>query len=244
MKKVIFFAAIICLFFSFGICNATEGSHKDKNLIITDATSEASGDNDSALVSLTIVTENRILDKAVTENSTRANKVISSLKSLNLKGARFQTCNFSIQPQMDYKIKPYRIVGYQVRNTINAILEILPQAELSSSVSKIVDSSVAMGANEVSGVTFYIKNKDELERQALKQATAKAIEKAKVLAQAAGVTLKQIVTLSTNYSSQPPMPRRMDYGGMNMMKAEMAPTPIEAGESKVSAMVNLSYEIE
>jgi uncharacterized protein YggE len=113
---------------------------------------------------------------------------------------------------------------------------------LSKHVSRIVGKALESGANTIQRIQFYLKDKSILEKKALKLATQEAMERAKVLAEAAGVKLKGIVSLSTQPMYSPPQPHMLRAADMKAEAGSMAP-PIETGESHIRVQVSLAYEI-
>jgi uncharacterized protein YggE len=130
-----------------------------------------------------------------------------------------------------------------VYNAIEIILEGFKPERLTRYVSKIIGKALENGANSIHHIQFYIKNDASLERKALIQATQDALDRARILAKAANLKLKRIVTLSTHPIQEPPRPRLMRSPAMKA-EAMAAEPPIEIGESRVRVHVSLSYEIE
>ncbi|MGB6011472.1 MAG: SIMPL domain-containing protein, partial [Desulfobacterales bacterium] len=77
---------------------------------------------------------------------------------------------------------------------------------------------------------------------ALKLATREAMDRARTLAEAAGVKLKRVVSLSTQPIQIPPRPQMLRAAEMKT-EAAAAP-PMEIGESQIRVTVSIAYEIE
>jgi len=214
----------------------------DRNLILTEGTAEVRGQNDSAKIFIAIVTEGRELEQASSENANKTKAVLTTLKGLNIKHLKLETSNYRVLPQKDYKVRPPKTKGYEVNNAIEVTLEGLEPESLSKHVSRIVGKALESGANTIQRIQFYLKDKSILEKKALKLATQEAMERAKVLAEAAGVKLKGIVSLSTQPMYSPPQPHMLRAAEMKTAAGEMAP-PIEIGESRIRAQVSIAYEI-
>ena len=214
----------------------------DRNLILTEGTAEVKGQNDSAKIFIAIVTEGRKLEQASSENANKTKAVLTTLKGLNIKHLKLETSNYRVLPQKDYKVRPPKTKGYEVNNAIEVTLEGLEPESLSKHVSRIVGKALESGANTIQRIQFYLKDKSILEKKALKLATQEAMERAKVLAEAAGVKLKGIVSLSTQPMYSPPQPHMLRAAEMKTAAGEMAP-PIEIGESRIRAQVSIAYEI-
>ncbi len=211
--------------------------------LTTDGTAEVSAENDSFRLALGVVSEAATAERAAADNAARSKDVLNAVQGLRIKDLKLKTTRYQVQPKWDYEQKPHQIRGYTVQIRVEAVLEGVEAAKLTAAVPKLIQAALAKGANAVDELTFYRRDRDELEQQALAQATAQALAKARVLARAAGVRLKRVASLS----SQPaePMPVFAAMRGMAFGAAEkQTAPPVEAGESKVGARVTLVHEIE
>jgi uncharacterized protein YggE len=215
----------------------------DRHLIFTEGTAELTGQNDSVKISIAVVTEGRNLEQVSSENASKTKGVLEAIKSLKMKNFKLKTSGYRVTPQKDYKARPPKIKGYEVYNAIEVTLEGFEPEQLSKHVSKIVGKALESGANNIHHIQFYIDNKEPLEKQALTQATRQAMDRAKTLAQAAGVKLKRIVSLSTHPIQMPPGPRMFRAADVKAEAGAVAP-PIEIGESRIRIQVSVAYEIE
>jgi hypothetical protein len=129
-----------------------------------------------------------------------------------------------------------------VHNAIKITLEGFEPEPLSKNVSMMIGKALESGSNTINHIQFYIKDKSVLEEQALKQSTRQAMDRAKTLAEAAGVKLKRIVSLSTQPIHIPTRQSMLRAAGMKS-EASAAP-PIEIGESQIRVQVSIAYEIE
>ena len=217
-------------------------SARDRNLILTDGMAEITGQNDSAKVSVAVVTQGRNLEQVSLENADKTKAVINAIKGLNIKDLKLKTSDYRVTPQRDYKARPPKIKGYDVYNAIEITLEGFEPEPLSKNVSMIIGKALESGSNTINHIQFYIKDKSALEKQALKQSTRQAMDRARTLAEAAGVKLKRIVSLSTQPIHIPTRQHMLQAAGMKT-EASAAP-PIEIGESQIRVQVSIAYEIE
>jgi len=217
-------------------------SAQDRNLILTDGMAEVMGQNDSAKVSVAVVTQGRNLEQVSSENADKTKAVIHAIKGLNIKDLKLKTSDYRVTPQRDYKARPPKINGYEVHNAIEITLEVFEPEPLSKNVSMIIEKALESGSNNINHIQFYIKNKAALEKQALKQSTQEAMDRARILAEAAGVKLKRIVSLSTQPLQIPTRQYMIRGAGINT-EASAAP-PIEVGEGLIRVQVSIAYEIE
>lgn len=243
MKKafILVLTAYFCLVANFVFAQSPAAS--DRNLILTEGTAEVMGQNDSAKIFIAVVTEGRKLEQASSENANKTKAVLTTLKGLNIKHLKLETSNYRVTPQRDYKIRPPKITGYEVNNAIVVTLEGFETEPLSSHVSQIVGKALESGSNTIQHIQFYLNDQSVLEKKALNLATQKAMERAKTLAEAAGVKLKGIVSLSTQPMYSPPQPLMLRTAEMKADAGAMAP-PMEVGESRIRVQVSIAYEIE
>jgi len=242
MKKDYILVLMACFFLAANSVYALSPVASDRNLIFTEGTAEVMGQNDSAKIFIAVVTEGRNLERASSENANKTKAVLTTLNGLNIKALKLETSDYRVIPQRDYKARPPKIIGYEVDNGIVATLEGLETESLSKHVSRILGKALESGANTVQNIQFYLKDKSTLEKKALKLATQEAMERAKTLADAAGVKLKGIVSLSTQPIYTSPRPQMLRAVEMKKDAAAMAP-PMEIGESHIRVQVSIAYEI-
>jgi len=217
-------------------------SASDRSLILTQGMAEVMGQNDSARISFSVVTQGRNLEQVSSENAGKTKAVIQAVEGLNIKDLKLKTSNYRVTPQRDYKARPPKIKGYEVHNAIEITLEGFEPEPLSKNVSMMIGKALESGSNNINHIQFYIKNKSALEKEALKQSTQEAMDRARTLAEAAGVKLKRIVSLSTQPIYIPTRQHMLRAAGMKT-EASAAP-PIEIGESQIRVQVSIAYEIE
>lgn len=214
-----------------------------KRLLLSDGHAEISAENDSVRLWMTVLTEHTSLDQAGSENTTKTKRVISALKAMRIKEMKLKTASFRVMPQREREGQFRKIIGYEVRNTVQVTMEEVSVKIMAARVSKMIASGLENGVNSIANLSFYIKNIDELEKRALARAVQQAMAKAKVLAQSAGVKLTRIAKISTQPDGHSRARAAFRGAEMAVQAAALAP-PVEVGESKVTVNVNVAYEIE
>ncbi len=242
MKRVFILILMACFCLVSNSAFAQSPAVSDRKLILTEGTAEVMGQNDSAKIFIAVVTEGRKLEQASSENADKTKAVLTAVKGLNIKHLKLETSNYRVTPQKDYKARPPMIKGYEVNNAIVVTLEGFETQPLSKHVSQIVGKALGSGSNTIQRIGFYLKDKSALEKRALKLATQEAMERAKTLAEAAGVKLKGVVSLSTQPIYAPPRPHMLRAAEMKAEAGTMAP-PMEIGESRIRVQVSIAYEI-
>lgn len=169
---------------------------------------------------------------ALSTNSTRINQLFGALKKLGISDRDIQTSGFSVFPQYTNgdNNNPRHLTGYQVNNDVNVRLDDVTRT------GAVLDTLVGAGANQMNGIGFNIANPAPFLEKARIQAIADARARAQTYAQAAGVTLGPIVSVSEGGGEAPPRP-------MFRMAVMAAPTPVAPGEQSVTADVTVVWEI-
>jgi uncharacterized protein len=196
---------------------------------------------DMAVIASGVVSEAKTAREALSANNAAMAEVIAAMKKGGVAEKDLQTSGFSVEPQYVYppqgkdgRREPPRIVGYKVSNRLSVKVRDLEK------LGGLLDLSVSLGANQVSGVAFGITEEAPLRDEARKQAMADALRKAKLYAEAAGVSLKRILSIGESGGPRPPQP--LVVRSMKMEAAEAV--PVEAGELTLTADVNVTWEIE
>lgn len=197
---------------------------------------------DMAYVTFGMQTVGRSLAEAQRQNSNVMQKVIDRLTELHIDRARIQTSAFSVSPQykpppthnVDAPPVPPEIIGYLVSNQLT--VEVFNPEK----VGAVIEQSLAAGANHFQNVQWALKDEQQATRGAMKQAVAKAREKAVTLSES--LKLKLVRLINVNEAGQ--VLRPMSHASRSMMAMDVGgEPPIVGGELKVEANVTLVYEI-
>jgi len=206
------------------------------NLFTVSGTGEATAVPDTAMINLGVSKEASTVTAAQNQVNEIINKITDDLKKLGVKEEDIKTTNYSVNPNYDYTLGKRTPNGY----TVNASIEI--KIKPIEKANQAIDIATADGANQVGGVNFVLNDSEqkELENEARIEAVKKAKEKAKSLANAAGIKLGKVIDVQENASGYP----RPIFQTATLEKTEdqSAPTELNPGENKVSITVTLSYE--
>ncbi len=189
---------------------------------------------DIVTVTLGVVSEARSAGEALAANSKDMTAAIAAIREAGVAEKDIATTGFSVSPvyaeQKPGEAQP-RITGYQVSNQVQVTIRDLKAS------GDILDKVIAAGANQVNGIAFDVADPDKPAEAALTDAIAEAKKKAARMADAAGVRLVRIVSVTADGGARPVF--AMD-GGMRALKA---PVPIMAGTRTVSASATIVWEI-
>lgn len=175
--------------------------------------------------------------EALEANSAATARVIAAIKAAGVADTDVQTASFSVEPvysQYDRAdpSEPQRVIGYRVTN------EVVVRVRDLDTMGTLLDTVVTTGANRIGGISFGFADETAVADEARKAAVADARRKAELYAAAAGVELKDIVSIGEPGAVRPvPGPR------MRLESVAMA-VPVERGESEVTASVTIVWEIE
>ena len=217
---------------------ATTGSGGDRRVtrvnVVGDSVIQAQPD--TAILTISVVTQARNALDAQQQNATRTDAVVRALKAAAGTGAEIKTSGYSLQPQRVYKEnQPPTITGYEARNSVSVTTSDL------NKVGTIIDAAAQAGSNEVSGIAFTLRQDRPARDRALSEATREAVSKAQVIAQALGGRVVRIVEVQEEgFQQRPPVPYQTESFAM---KAGAA-TPIEVGSLDITSRVQLIAEVE
>jgi uncharacterized protein YggE len=192
---------------------------------------------DIAYLNVGVHTEAATASDAVQENNAQTEKVIQALKDFGLDAKDIRTSNFSIWPMDKYDPStglPSGEKTYSVDNTVYITVRDLDK------LGDLLDTVVTAGANTVNSIQFDVADKGD----ALKTARADAVKDAEVraqeLADAAGLELGEIQTIS--FFDSAPYPIFEGRGGGAALEA--AAVPIQPGQLTFTVTVNITYVIK
>lgn len=191
---------------------------------------------DQASINLGVVTEARTAAEALAQNGTRMNAVIAALRGAGIDERRIQTSGLNLSAQYDYREnQPPMLRGYQASNQVTVTVNDLAR------LGPAVDAVVASGANQINGISFGLQNSDAAADTARGEAVRSVQSRAELYARAAGLRVVRLVNLteSGGYTPQQPMP----MARFAAARAEVADTPVAAGEVEVRVEVTATYEL-
>jgi len=184
---------------------------------------------DLATVSLGVTTQAPTAAQAMADNAARQTAVIDALRAQGVAPADLQTQGLSLSPMQDFSREgqPPVITGYQAQNIVTARVRDLER------LGPLLDTMVAAGATDVQGVSFSREDAAATEDRARTEAVSEARRRAEVIANAAGMELGPLVSLTDTSMSEGPRPLAM------MARAADAETstPVATGELTLTAQV-------
>lgn len=198
---------------------------------------EATMAPDIAILTIAVMREAKTARDALTANNDAMAAVIAAMKSSGIEERDLQTTGIQINPRYDYPKQPDGgqqavLAAYQVTNTLSVRIRDIAKT------GEILDKSVSLGVNQGGDISFSNENPAQAREDARRKAVADAIAKAKILAEAAGVSLGNVLEISETSPISAPIPM-----AQAKFRADSAAVPVEAGENAYRVQVSMTYEL-
>jgi hypothetical protein len=170
--------------------------------------------------------------EAMARASEGMNRVLAAIKAAGIPDEDVTTTNISLFPEYGQGAPP-PIVGYRASNTVNVKVRDL------SRLVWVLDGAVAAGATYATGIGFGFNDDDELRRRALRAAARNARSKADALAEALGVTVSALQSV-TEGGAGIPIPVAVSPG----VRVPDAPSvPVRPGTQTITGQVTAVFTI-
>src|SRR5688572_29598796 len=163
--------------------------------------------------------------------------VQQKIAALGIPKDAVKTVGIDLQPEFDYNNGRQTLRGYVARNTIEVRIDDF------SKVGDVLDAAVSSGATNVHGLRFDVKNRTNVEEQALQREVRDGLTKARTIAGAAERGVDRIIRIEEQFVGGGGPQPMMERAVMSRMAAD-APTPVEAGEIEIRAMVRVTVAIK
>lgn len=164
--------------------------------------------------------------QALDSNSADTRRMVDALERAGIDAKSIQTQDVSLDPH--FTENGSRIDGYVARNSVTVSSPI-------GRAGSVIDAAVVAGANEISGPSLSVSDRDRLYQDALKDAVRAARAKATAIAQAAGVQVGAVTNVAENGGG----PQPYAYEAVRLA----ATAPIEPGTQKIDANVTVTFAI-
>lgn len=206
---------------------------------------------DTAHVSAGVVASGLTAEEAMKENAAKMDAAIKALLAAGVKRKHIQTSGLNLRPIYNHtghvgispqmpKAEPRKIISYEIHNMVSAKTYDL------DNVGAMLDSLVKAGSNNINGVRFSLKDDSVAKAESRIEAIKDARNKAKAMAEGAGVTLGRILVMgegvSYNNNYDEVVVTAQSGGGFNGVSYGGA-TPIQSGQQRITASVNMVFEI-
>lgn len=201
------------------------------------ATGDVSRVPDIVRISAGVETQAPTAAEALRQNSALMARVRVALARAGVAERDVQTASIEltgVYTQGDYQRA--RAVGYRANN------DLLIRFREVSRAGPILDALVSEGVNEIRGPMLGFDNEEAARDEARALAIASARARATLYARALGLRVKRVVLV--NEVMQPVYGTAAMQGVVNMQSGADADTMIDPGGRRLSATVNVTFELE
>ena len=231
MKKLfVLFIALVMLL--------TAAAAQAESKIAVSGTGEIRVSADTAVISLGV----NARDKDVLKAQQKVNESIAAIRSAlteqGISGENINTEFINIYVTYDYRDDQEEVEAYNASSTLA-----IKVTEMDK-VGALIDAAFSAGANTLNGISFSASDTSEAKAEALREAVADAKNKADVLAEASGLKITGIESLSEDgvYSYENNVGNV--YAKMAVAETADAGTVVQAAKLIVSASVSITYSAE
>lgn len=224
----------IGLFLSLGAYAHEPAAQQDHIAVV--GVGEVEAEPDQATLTVRVVAQEPTLPAAKRLADQRYAQVLEVLRKAKIDERQVTATQIIAQPQYDWRDSKRVYRGELVSRTLQIIVNDL--GKVSSLMQALVDNEVST----IDGMTTGFQDREAMMEQALAAAADNAKSKASFLANRLGRKLGSAFLISEYNDSAPTMARAPEMASSKMMAADAAP-PEMFGTQKVSARVNVSFNL-
>jgi uncharacterized protein len=213
------------------------------NVITVSGKGEVLATPDIAMFSFTVSEEAATVGAAQKEAVEKMNSILDYIKKSGIEDKDIQTLAYDIYPRYDYQGASYYVPGRQVLAAYVVSQTVQVKVRKLEEAGSILSGIGEFGAMNVSGLSFSVDQADELAREARDKAIVDAREQAEKLAASLGVKLSRITSFYDQAPYQPYPMYKDGYGGVRN-EASSQSVQLPSGESKITSLVTITYEIK
>ncbi|MGI6642621.1 MAG: SIMPL domain-containing protein [Bacillota bacterium] len=193
---------------------------------------------DSAIAQFGVENMAQTAQEAQRYNAQKMTEVVNALVASGVAKDDIQTSNFSLYPQYEWQERETGskqvLVGFRCNNTVSVKVRNI------SKLGDIIDAAANAGANSIGGISFGLEDSEAVKNRMLAEAVKNARAKANVMAEAAGVTIIGVHSMSDGqYWVRDQVQAESIRGVYDMAKVS---TPIEPGNLTISASVRMEFK--
>jgi uncharacterized protein YggE len=203
---------------------------RDQPVVVTSGDGVVQAVPDRAWIGVTAESRAANPREAQRKNAEAMKPVQDRLRAAGIPEDAIKTTVYDLQPDWDYSNNRRVLKGYVARNSIDVRIDNIDR------VGELLDIVVAAGATSVDNIRFDLKDRERVEREALRMAVADARARATAAAAGAGLSVDRVLRIDEQgVSSPPPRPLFREAAA-----AAQAAPPIQAGEMEIRAHVTLT----
>lgn len=249
MKNKLAIPAIALLGAALALGACAPAASAERHISVT-SSAQVKVEPDMASFGVRIITQGATAEEAGDAHAAPVNAVIAALEAAGVASEDIQTTYTDLSPlwgeetsheeavedAVFYGTGGNDIVGYQMTSYLQ-----VSGVEVER-VSELMDVCVGAGADGVDGPNYYVSSYDDAYAEALGQAIEAARNKAEGMADAAGVTLGQVISIEEGWHDTGLV--YAEAAAADSAEGErLADMEIAPGQVKIEANVNVSFAI-
>ncbi|MFC3615906.1 SIMPL domain-containing protein [Lutimaribacter marinistellae] len=230
MKTFVFLAAAI-------LAPMMAWAEEQPRLITVNGEGSVEAAPDMATIVLGVTNEAEEAGAAMQATSEAVTRILGRMQEMGIAARDVQTRDLSLRPVWSDRrpvdqSEPRRITGFVASNRMFVRVRDLDR------LGEIMDAVIRDGANDFNGLSFGLEESGPLVKEARAEAVQDATDKARQLAEAAGVTLGEVVTISEHGGGRP-VARMAEMA----MADSGGGVPVAGGEVSVQVNVSMVFAI-
>ena len=230
MKKLLIL--LICLFLPcLALAEETFFAAEGATITVT-GSAVVTLEADYARISVGVSTKAKTVEEASRENTACIHAVIAALKEAGVAEEDIATSNYYVNAEYDYSLGGQRQSGYNVTNQLTVIIRDMAH------IGATLDKATAAGANNIYNIEFLSTQADKAQDEATSHAVQDAMRKAQLLADAAGLELGGILSLTESTGGVYVTARNYAF-----KDAVATSNSILPDDTSVSASVTMVFEV-
>jgi uncharacterized protein YggE len=226
------------LTFSAIMASAVLGASPPPPSLTVTGTAEVLAAPDRAVVSLGAVVEAKNALDAQNQIAQAMQRVIKDIRAQGIPEEKIRTAGLSLNPVYSHPAsrtgqepEAPRIVGYRASNLVRV------QVDDPERVGAVIDAGIRAGANQLSSLSFDLRDDLKFRKQALQLAAQEARAKAEAIASALNLQLGAVIEVrEEGGQASYPVERRF-------AAPAAAATPVQPGQILVSAGVSVRFSL-
>jgi uncharacterized protein YggE len=192
---------------------------------------------DRALVRVGAESRARVPKEAQSTTAAAMSAVQQKIAAAGIPGDAVRTLAVSLQQEFDYAGGRQTPRGYVARNVIEVRVDDLGK------LGDVLDAAVASGATSIHGLQFDLKQRAQVERDALTRAVSDAMARAEAAAAGAKRSIDRVLRIDETMPASVVRPAQ-EFARMTADAAAAPATPIAEGEIEVRAVVTVTAAIK
>ena len=232
-SRTIHVAALFLLITSF---SAAALASDEMHIIELSGTGELTLVPDTASITLGVTVRGDDLPELQAAADSTVTSILARLRALSIEDKNIAAANIRIAPRYRYDKAQQQSVsnGYEVSRDINVTVHDL------TLLSKVMSEASSAGINKISPPQLSSSKREETYLKALDLAVNQATKRAKVLSDAANVSLGPVIRMRTQQQSYRPERAPMM---MRVMESDAPEAAYQPGELVISASVDIDFAI-